>query len=121
MLELSAGKIFEKEMCIQEKTYENMRRVKNRAKKTRVYLNFSILKRLFDMANMNFRQLAGPIVFAVFSLFKFKIAVFLTQVVCNRWIKNSRGGRALNISSTAGFLGVSYPYRMDEVECCRID
>ena len=37
---------------------------------------------------------------------------FLTQSMSNSWIKNKVKGKIINISSTGGFLGASYPYRM---------
>lgn len=37
---------------------------------------------------------------------------FLTQSISNSWIKNKVNGKIINISSTGGFLGASYPYRM---------
>jgi len=37
---------------------------------------------------------------------------FLSQAVARRWIKQPRGGKILNISSSGGFLGAPHPYRM---------
>lgn len=37
---------------------------------------------------------------------------FLTQRVSEQWIKNKERGKIINISSTGGFLGAPYPYRM---------
>ena len=37
---------------------------------------------------------------------------FLTQQVTENWMRCSRKGKVINISSTGGFLGAPYPYRM---------
>ncbi len=37
---------------------------------------------------------------------------FLTQKVSGWWIKNKQLGKIINMSSTGGFLGAPYPYRM---------
>lgn len=37
---------------------------------------------------------------------------FLSQAICNRWIKETVGGKIINISSSGGFLAAHYPYRM---------
>jgi 3-oxoacyl-[acyl-carrier protein] reductase len=41
-----------------------------------------------------------------------KGAYFLSQYVANSWIKNTKSGKILNISSQGGFCTASYPYRM---------
>ena len=41
-----------------------------------------------------------------------KAPFFLTQAVTDNWIRSSRKGKVINISSTGGFLGAPYPYRM---------
>ena len=37
---------------------------------------------------------------------------FLTQALCNQWIAQKARGKVINISSSGGFLGAHYPYRM---------
>ncbi len=37
---------------------------------------------------------------------------FLTQGLSEWWIRNKQSGKIINISSTGGFLGAPYPYRM---------
>jgi 3-oxoacyl-[acyl-carrier protein] reductase len=39
---------------------------------------------------------------------------FLTQTLCNKWIKNKSNitKKVINISSQGGFVGATYPYRM---------
>lgn len=37
---------------------------------------------------------------------------FLTQNITDNWVRLSRKGKVINISSTGGFLGAPYPYRM---------
>lgn len=40
---------------------------------------------------------------------------FLTQAVCNQWVKNnSKVRKVINISSQAGYVGATYPYRMSK-------
>jgi len=37
---------------------------------------------------------------------------FLSQVVVKHWLASKRKGKMLNISSSGGFVGAAYPYRM---------
>jgi len=41
-----------------------------------------------------------------------KGSYFLTQTLCDQWIKAGKAAKVLNISSQGGFCTASYPYRM---------